>query len=68
MLALFVRHFAGVDEAAFHADLDEKEHVVLVGGPDEGLAGFSTLVRVRACVDGQAVAFTHQHGAGIRWL
>ena len=58
MLALFGRHFERVDPAAFHADLDEKEHVALVAGPDGRLAGFSTLVRITATVRGQAVAAT----------
>ncbi len=58
MRALLDRHFERVEPAAFHADLDEKEHVALVAGPDGTLAGFSTLVRMTATVGGQCVAAT----------
>lgn len=58
MLALFRRHFERVDAAAFRADLDEKDAVVLVAGPDGRLAGFSTLVRTLVGVRGQTVAVT----------
>lgn len=58
MLALLERHFERVDAAAFEADLDEKDAAVLVGGPDGGLAGFSTLVRTALDVGGTRVAVT----------
>jgi hypothetical protein len=43
MAALYLRHYDGVDRAQFEADLADKQHVVLVRGPDGRLTGFSTV-------------------------
>lgn len=48
MYELLTRHFAGVDEVGFHADLLDKDWVVLV--EDTGLVGFSTFRLDRECV------------------
>lgn len=52
MRSLLERHFEGVDERQFAADLAEKSHVLRVwkGG---GLVGFSTLMAYRGEVDGE---------------
>lgn len=58
MLALMRRHFREVTPETFAADLDEKESAVLLYDEAGTLAGFSTLLRMTARVDGrEAVAF-----------
>ncbi|MCC5850094.1 MAG: hypothetical protein JJU29_18570 [Verrucomicrobia bacterium] len=48
MLALLDRHFHGVCEEVFRADLGEKTHALLLWNDDGELCGFSTL---RFCVE-----------------
>ncbi len=48
------RHFEGVDESQFEADLAEKSHVLRVWKSGE-LVGFSTLLAYRRVVDGEAL-------------
>lgn len=59
MYRLLARYFAGVSEAAFAADLAEKEAVILLEDQVTGeLQGFSTLMRLALVVEGEPlVAF-----------
>lgn len=51
---LLIRHFEGVDERQFVADLAEKSHVIRVWKDDE-LVGFSTLLAYRHRIDGEGL-------------
>ena len=56
MYELLERYFCGVTRAQFEADLAEKEWAVLMADGQSGrIQGFSTLMRFRTTVDGQAV-------------
>lgn len=55
MRALLQRYFEDVAPARFAADLDEKEWAVLLRDRAGQLQGFSTLMRLRASVDGRPV-------------
>lgn len=56
MLELFGRHFNGVTEQYFAQDLAEKETVVLLKDASGKLGGFSSLMLLRADVDGKKLA------------
>jgi hypothetical protein len=51
MLALLQSHFDGVDEAAFHEDLDSKQGAILLKGAGGELLGFSTWVFYDALIE-----------------
>lgn len=56
MLTLMRRHYAGVNPAAFHDDLAEKDWVIQVVDPETNrLCGFSTQMLLENRVDGQPV-------------
>lgn len=56
MRALMAAFFEDVTEAAFDADLDEKDSVVLLEDEAGVLRGFSTILRYEDALDGQPVA------------
>lgn len=55
MYDLLAAHFADTDYATFKRDLDEKEWVILLTGPDGDLLGFSTLMVIETIVEGMAL-------------
>ena len=56
MHALLARYFANATRAGFERDLAEKEWAILLADAASGeLGGFSTLMRLRATVDGKPV-------------
>jgi hypothetical protein len=56
MYALLARYFAGVTRQQFESDLAEKEWaIVLRDALNEGVQGFSTLMRLRTVLDEQPV-------------
>ena len=59
MYALLVSYFVGTTRAQFESDLAEKEAVIVLRDVESGrIQGFSTLMRIVACVDGRkTVAF-----------
>ncbi len=59
MYELLEKYFSGTSRARFEADLDEKESVILLRDAQSGrIQGFSTSMRISACIDGrQVVAF-----------
>ena len=56
MLELFKRHFGGVTEKSFAKDLSEKEAVVLLKDSGGNIRGFSSLMLLRAKVEGKNLA------------
>lgn len=56
MRALLAAYFEDVTEAAFEADLAEKDRVLLMEDDAGVLRGFSTLLRYERTLDGQPVA------------
>jgi hypothetical protein len=56
MYALLGTYFCGTDRRQFEADLGEKDTVLLMRDTDSGrIRGFSTLMRMRAPIDGRDV-------------
>ncbi|HEX7288555.1 MAG TPA: hypothetical protein VF532_20390 [Candidatus Angelobacter sp.] len=56
MYELLEMYFAGTCRARFEADLAEKESVILLRDAESGrIQGFSTSMRISACIDGQEV-------------
>ena len=56
MYALLETYFSGTTRLRFEADLREKEKVILLRDGESGrICGFSTLMRMRAEIDGQHI-------------
>lgn len=56
MYGLLRRCFAGTDRARFEADLAEKETVIVLRDTaDDAIRGFSSLMRLTACIDDRRV-------------
>ena len=56
MYGLLQAYFCGTDRDRFDADLREKEAVFLLRDADSGrIHGFSTLMRMTACIDGKEI-------------
>lgn len=56
MYGLLESYFSGTDRARFEADLREKDQVIVLRDAGSGrVQGFSTLMRMTACVDGREV-------------
>ena len=56
MYGLLQSYFCGTDRDRFEADLREKEAVILLRDADSGrIHGFSTLMRMTACIDGKDI-------------
>ena len=56
MYALLETYFSGTSRLRFEADLREKEKVILLRDGESGrICGFSTLMRMRAEIDGQHI-------------
>lgn len=59
MRELLDRHFLGVDEQVFTADLANKTHAVRLFGDDGRLAGFSTIDYRQCVIDGAPAAVVY---------
>jgi hypothetical protein len=56
MYDLLVSYFAGMTRARFETDLAEKEAAIVLRDAESGqIQGFSTLMRIAACVDGRDI-------------
>jgi hypothetical protein len=56
MYGLLVSYFVGTTRAQFESDLAEKESAIVLRDTESGqIQGFSTLIRIAACVDGRDI-------------